>query len=127
MQAGARLLTGTHDFSSFRAMECQAKSPVRELRRLEIERRGEFVFIQAAANAFLHHMVRNLAGVLMAIGAGEREPEWAGQVLDARDRTVGGITAPPHGLYLSAIEYPPACGIPPAGAVPLLEFLASHD
>jgi len=126
MQAAARFLTGTHDFSSFRAMQCQARSPVRELRRLEIERRGEFVFIRVSANAFLHHMVRNLAGVLMTIGAGECEPGWAKDVLEARDRTVGGITAPPHGLYLSAIEYPAACGIPRPDSAPLVELLLSH-
>ena len=99
---------------------------MRELRRLEIERREEFVFIRVSANAFLHHMVRNLAGVLMTIGAGEREPEWAKGVLEARDRTVGGITAPPHGLYLSAIEYPSACGIPQADSAPLVDLLMKH-
>ena len=112
MQAAARHLVGTHDFSSFRAMQCQAKSPVRELRDLAVTRRGEFVVIKAAANAFLHHMVRNLAGVLMDIGAGEREPQWAREVLEARDRTVGGITARPDGLYLTAINYPERFGIP---------------
>jgi tRNA pseudouridine38-40 synthase len=106
MQAAAALLVGTHDFSSFRAMQCQAKSPVRSVRELTVTRHGEFVVIKAAANAFLHHMVRNLAGVLMDIGAGEKEPEWARAVLDARDRTVGGITAPPDGLYLTAVDYP---------------------
>jgi tRNA pseudouridine38-40 synthase len=112
MQVAARLLVGTHDFSSYRAMQCQAKSPVRELRALEISRHGEFVVIRACANAFLHHMVRNLAGVLMDIGAGEKEPRWAKQVLEARDRTVGGITAPPDGLYLAAVEYPAHFGLP---------------
>jgi tRNA pseudouridine38-40 synthase len=116
MQAAARHLVGTHDFSSFRAMQCQAKSPVRELRELTVARHGEFVVIKAAANAFLHHMVRNLAGVLMDIGAGEREPQWAREVLAARDRTVGGITARPDGLYLTAVDYPARFGIP---AVPL--------
>jgi tRNA pseudouridine38-40 synthase len=118
MQVAARHLIGSHDFSSFRAMQCQAKSPVRELRELSVMRRGEFVIIKAAANAFLHHMVRNLAGVLMDIGAGEREPDWAREVLEARDRTVGGITAPPDGLYLTAVDYPERFGIPkvPAAA-----------
>jgi tRNA pseudouridine38-40 synthase len=85
---------------------------VRELRRLEIRRQGDFVLIEVEANAFLHHMVRNLAGVLMTIGAGEREPDWAREVLAARDRTVGGITAPPDGLYLESISYPVTFGIP---------------
>ena len=106
MQAAAAQLTGTHDFSSFRTVHCQAKDPVRELRALDIRRRDEMVFIHVYANAFLHHMVRNIAGVLMTIGAGEREPVWAKEVLDARDRTVGGKTAPADGLCLTAVEYP---------------------
>jgi len=112
MRSAAAHLVGTHDFSSFRAMQCQAKSPVRELRALEIRREGERVIIHARANAFLHHMVRNLAGVLMTIGAGEREPAWAREVLEARDRTMAGITAPPDGLYLTGVEYPERFGIP---------------
>lgn len=112
MQAGARHLVGTHDFSSFRALQCQAKSPVRELRELRIERDGEYVILDLYANAFLHHMVRNIAGVLMTIGAGEREPEWARAVLEARDRTQGGVTAPPEGLCLTAVEYPARFQLP---------------
>jgi tRNA pseudouridine38-40 synthase len=112
MQAAAQYLPGTHDFSSFRAMQCQAKSPVRTLRELTVTRHGEFIVIKAAANAFLHHMVRNLAGVLMDIGAGEKKPEWAREVLNARDRTLGGITASPDGLYLTAVEYPAHFNIP---------------
>jgi len=119
MQAAASLLTGKHDFSSFRAMQCQAKSPVRELRRLDVCREGDLVTITAEANGFLHHMVRNLAGVLMTIGAGEREPGWAREVLEARDRTVGGITAAPEGLFLELITYPERFGIP---APPLQPF-----
>ncbi len=121
MQAAAQPLLGTHDFSSFRAIQCQAKSPVRELRRLTLNRTGDFVLIEVEANAFLHHMVRNLAGVLMTIGADEREPAWARDVLEARDRTAGGITAPPDGLYLEAITYPAHFGIP---ALPLNPFWA---
>lgn len=112
MQAAAAHLVGTHDFSSFRSVQCQAKSPVRELRTLTIERNGDFVRIHVYANAFLQHMVRNIAGVLMAIGAGEREPEWAQHVLEARARTRGGVTAPPDGLYLSEVEYPARFGLP---------------
>ena len=106
MQAAATLLTGTHDFSSFRTVHCQARDPVRELRTLTIQRKGETVLIHIYANAFLHHMVRNIAGVLMTIGAGEREPVWAQEVLAARDRTLGGMTAPADGLYLTSVEYP---------------------
>jgi len=118
MQQAAQHLLGEHDFTSFRATECQAKSPVRELRGLEIVRREEFVHIHAYANAFLQHMVRNLAGVLMTIGAGEQEPAWAKEVLQARDRQAGGVTASPNGLYLRAIEYPETFDLPrlsPAG------------
>ena len=112
MQEAARHLVGEHDFTSFRAAECQAKSPVRELRALEITRHGELVHVRAHANAFLQHMVRNLAGVLMTIGAGEREPGWAREVLEARDRAAGGVTAAPDGLYLREIEYPDSFMIP---------------
>lgn len=118
MQAAADLLVGTHDFSSYRAMQCQAKSPVRTLHALEVRRQGDRVILRVHANAFLHHMVRNLAGVLMDIGAGEREPAWAREVLEARDRTVGGITAPPHGLYLTRVDYPEQYGIPVVSASP---------
>jgi len=112
MQEAARHLVGEHDFTSFRAAECQAKSPVRELRALEVTRHGELVHVRAHANAFLQHMVRNLAGVLMTIGAGEREPVWAREVLEARDRAAGGVTAAPDGLYLREIEYPDSFKIP---------------
>ena len=112
MQQAAGHLVGKHDFSSFRAIQCQAKSPVRDMRRLEVRREGDFVVITVEANAFLHHMVRNLAGVLMAIGAGERDPDWAREVLAARDRTLGGITAAPDGLYLMTVQYPEHFEIP---------------
>lgn len=112
MQNGARHLIGEHDFTSFRAAECQAKNPVRALRALEVTRHGELVHLRAYANAFLQHMVRNIAGVLMTIGSGEREPEWAKEVLEARDRRQGGITAAPDGLYLKEIEYPEHFNIP---------------
>lgn len=112
MRQAASSLIGTHDFSSFRSVHCQAKNPVRELRQLDVEARGPFIHIIASSNAFLHHMVRNLAGVLMTVGAGERPPEWAWEVLQARDRTRGGVTAPSNGLYLIAVEYPEVFEIP---------------
>lgn len=120
MRSAAQFLIGRHDFSSFRSIECEAKSPVREIRALDVERRGEIVHLHVYANAFLHHMVRNIAGVLMAVGAGEREPSWAREVLAARDRAKGGITAPPDGLYLSTVEYPPAYEIPRLSKAPAL-------
>jgi len=112
MQTAAQGLLGTHDFNAFRSAECQAKDAVRELRALDVSRRGDYVVIHAYANAFLHHMVRNLAGVLIAIGAGERSPDWAREVLESRDRTCGGVTAPPNGLYLTQIEYPAIYNMP---------------
>lgn len=118
MQAAARYLTGKHDFSAFRSVECQAKQPVRTLMRLDVRREGERVVLDALADGFLHHMVRNIAGVLMAVGEGKREPGWAREVLEGRDRTLGGVTAPPNGLSLTAVRYPAEYGIPvPAGAL----------
>ncbi|MEO6697209.1 MAG: tRNA pseudouridine synthase A, partial [Gammaproteobacteria bacterium] len=106
MREAAQYLIGEHDFSSYRAVACQAKNPVRNVHRLEVTRHGEMIVIDIFANAFLHHMVRNIAGVLMTIGSGEREPIWAKEVLEARDRTLGGVTATPHGLTLMGVEYP---------------------
>lgn len=113
MRAAAACLIGEHDFSAFRAAGCQAKTPRREVRAIEIVRRGDWVTIEATANAFLQHMVRNIVGVLAAVGTGERPPEWAAAVLESRDRREGGITAPAHGLTLVAVEYPPHFGLPP--------------
>lgn len=109
--AGANLL-GEHDFSSFRAAGCQAKSAVRRVVDLQVRRRGDLVFIDIAANAFLQHMVRNVAGVLMEIGKGKQEPAWVEELIEARDRTRAGATAPPQGLYLSRVDYPPEHGLP---------------
>lgn len=112
MHAAGRVLVGEHDFSSYRALSCQAKSPVRTLHLLTVERHGDFVVLSVHANAFLHHMVRNIAGVLIAIGKGDRPVEWAVEVLELRNRTLGGATAPPEGLYFERVEYPPEFGIP---------------
>lgn len=120
MAAAAQALIGEHDFSSYRAVACQAKSPVRTLYRLDVLRQGELVVLDVEANGFLHHMVRNIAGVLLAIGAGEQAVEWSAEVLAARDRTLGGITAAPHGLYLVRIDYPEAFDIPRLSPPPLV-------
>ena len=114
MQEAANDLIGTHDFSSFRALGCQAKSPVRTVLYIDVRQRGERVAIEIGANAFLHHMVRNLAGVLLAIGRGDRPPGWAREILELRDRTRGGVTAPPQGLYLTRVDYPRVFGLPPS-------------
>lgn len=112
MAAAALPLMGEHDFSSYRAVACQARSPVRTIHRLEVRRQGEFILLDIEANGFLHHMVRNIAGVLLAIGAGERPVEWSREVLESRDRSTGGVTAQPWGLYLVRIDYPDEFGIP---------------
>ncbi len=116
MHQAARHLIGEHDFSSYRAVGCQAKSPIRTVTRLEVTRRGERIAIEVSANAFLHHMVRNIAGVLIAIGRGGAPPDWAREVLEYRDRTLGGVTAPPEGLCLVRASYPAHFGIPESTA-----------
>lgn len=112
MARAATSLLGEHDFSAFRASGCQAKSPVRNLRELTVTRNGEFIVLQVRANAFLQHMVRNLVGVLMAIGLGKQPAGWAAQVLASRDRRCGGVTASPSGLYLTSVQYPERFALP---------------
>jgi tRNA pseudouridine38-40 synthase len=116
MQEAAQALIGEHDFSSFRAAECQARTPMRQMHEITVERRGELLILSVLANAFLHHMVRNIAGVLIAIGTGERPVSWAREVLEARDRTKGGVTAPAAGLYLAGVRYSPNLGLPSESA-----------
>lgn len=112
MQKAANTLLGEHDFNAYRTVACQAKSPVRNLMRLDISRNNELVFLDVEANAFLHHMVRNLAGVLMSIGAGEQAISWAWEVLQTRDRRSGGVTAAADGLYLMKVNYPVEFDLP---------------
>ena len=112
MQTAARSLLGTHDFSAFRSAQCQAASPVRELRRFDVERLGRLVRVQVAADAFLHHMVRNLVGTLVYIGVGRRSPQWASEVLDRRDRAAAAPTFAACGLYLTRVEYDRALDLP---------------
>lgn len=119
MRAACGFFIGEQDFSSLRAAGCQSKSPWRNLYHLEVERHGQFVVIDVCANAFLHHMVRNIAGLLLEIGAGVEEPEWAREVLAARDRRAAGVTAPPNGLYLVHVAYPSRFGIPQQPLGPL--------
>ena len=110
-QAASRLL-GEHDFSAFRSSECQAKSPVRTLHRLEIEGRGARMDFVLCANAFLHHMVRNIVGTLIYVGQGKHAPDWAAEVLAQRDRARAAPTFAAAGLYLEQVEYPAHFALP---------------
>jgi tRNA pseudouridine38-40 synthase len=105
MQEGARHLVGRHDFSTFRDSLCQAKSPVKTLDTLAVDRTGDEIVIEARARSFLHHQVRNMAGTLQLVGLGRWPPAAVAVALDARDRRAGGPTAPPDGLYLVEIRY----------------------
>jgi len=120
MSEGAALLVGARDFSSFRDSQCQANSPVRDLMEARVARRGDIVDFTFRANAFLHHMVRNMVGALVYVGAGKQEPAWIAQLLDAKDRTRAAPTFAPDGLYLAAIAYDPAFSLPAFPAHPLL-------
>jgi tRNA pseudouridine38-40 synthase len=111
MREAAALLVGEHDFSAFRSSECQAKSPCRSLHRLDIERRGERIDFILTANAFLHHMVRNLVGSLVYVGKGRHPASWVREVLESRDRARAAPTFSPEGLYLEAIDYAPGWGL----------------
>ncbi|MFT0548131.1 tRNA pseudouridine(38-40) synthase TruA [Allopusillimonas ginsengisoli] len=123
MHDAARRLLGEHDFTSFRSAECQAASPVRTMHAIDIVRRGDYLLFTFRANAFLHHMVRNLMGALLYVGQGKKEPGWMDELLVARDRRLAAPTFAPHGLYLAAVEYPVAFGLPDLGAE---EALATH-
>lgn len=105
MRAAAARLVGKHDFSAFRAAECQAKSPIRTMHAISIESSGPYVIFEFCANAFLHHMVRNIVGSLVYIGKGRHEPEWMEAVLLSRDRSQAAPTFDASGLYLARVEY----------------------
>ena len=112
MRSAASLLVGEHDFSAFRSSECQARTPVRTLQRLELTKRGEEIDFVVRANAFLHHMVRNLVGTLVYVGKGKQPPQWVREVLDSKDRAKAAPTFGPEGLYLEAVQYPPRWSLP---------------
>ncbi len=112
MRSAVPGVLGEHDFSAFRAAECQAWTAIRELQRLELRRHGDHVVVECRANAFLHHMVRNLVGSLVRIGRGDQSPQWLQAVLEGRDRRAAGMTAPACGLYLSQVHYAERFGIP---------------
>lgn len=106
MHQAAQVLIGNHDFSSFRAQGCQSTTPRRMVYFIDVYREGDKVIMDISANAFLHHMVRNIAGVLMEIGMGKYPPDWTRQLLEIKDRKLAGITASPCGLYLGGVFYP---------------------
>lgn len=118
MQEGAHYLLGHHDFSSFRATQCQANSPYRTIHSINVSRQGENIIIDITANAFLHHMVRNIVGTLIAVGQNKQKPLWVQEVLLAKDRRHAGYTAPPEGLYLANVNYPTYFEIPSQNHLP---------
>ena len=121
MREAARALLGEHDFSSFRDAECQARSPVRNLARIDVARRGELVVFTLVANAFLHHMVRNIVGSLVYVGDGRQPVDWIAKLLEKRDRKEAAPTFMPDGLYLAGIEYDRAFILPAFPANPLVD------
>ncbi len=123
MREAAAMLLGEQDFSAFRAAECQAISPVKIMQRADIQRHGDLVVLDFVASAFLHHMVRNLVGTLVAIGQGKRRPQWIGELLASRDRRLAAPTFPSAGLYLVAVNYPARWGLPASDARDLLSLL----
>jgi tRNA pseudouridine38-40 synthase len=131
MQFAAQALMGEHDFSAFRAAECQARTPVRVLESLTVQRHAGHVVFGLTANAFLHHMVRNIVGCLVYVGCGRQPPQWLAEVLASRQRRVAAPTFSASGLYLSAVRYDPQLQLP-AGcaltlpALPVLPEMAEH-
>lgn len=123
MQEAGRLLLGEHDFSAFRSIECQAKSPVRNVRRLGIAQRGPYFIFDFTADAYLHHMVRNIVGCLVYVGKGRHRPEWLAEVLAGRDRSRAAPTFAPDGLYLAEVRYGPEWNLP--GFPPIMPFFST--
>ena len=116
MHEAAQVLLGEHDFSAFRSIECQSKTPVRRVRRIDVGRAGDTVWLEIEANAYLHHMVRNIVGTLLEVQAAPHPAALLADILNGRERRHAGMTAPATGLYLWRVEYPATYGIPaPAG------------
>jgi tRNA pseudouridine38-40 synthase len=125
MQEAIRPLVGVHDFSSWRSSECQAESPIRQMREVSVQRVDGLIEFRFHANGFLHHMVRNLVGSLVAIGAHRQSPNWMAELILARDRTLAAPTFAPDGLYLSQIDYSPVFGLPDIARHSLLPLTTS--
>ncbi len=105
MHEAGKFLIGKHDFTSFRASECQAKSPIKTVDSVEVTQSGDIISIKVSARSFLHHQIRNIAGTLVEVGKGKKDPSWIKEVLDAKNRSSAGATAPASGLYFVKVEY----------------------
>ena len=127
MHDGAQALLGEHDFSSFRAVECQSTTAMRHVDAIAVKAEGPLVVLEISANSYLQHMVRNIAGTLMMVGAGERPPGWVAETLAARDRTRAGITAPASGLYLWRVRYPKSLQVPENASSRAWDIIAGLD
>jgi tRNA pseudouridine38-40 synthase len=125
MHEAAQALLGELDFSAFRAASCQSRSPMRNVTAISVRRYADLVVLEITANAFLHHMVRNIAGALLAVGDGRKPVAWVRRLLEGGDRTLGADTAPASGLYLAAVHYPPGFGLPATPYGPPL--IAAHQ
>lgn len=112
MHQAAQYLLGENDFSSFRAAQCQSLTPWRNIHHINVTRQGEYVIVDIKANAFVHHMVRNIVGSLIEVGCGNKKPEWIDELLHMKDRTQAAATAKPDGLYLVQVDYPVEYQIP---------------
>jgi tRNA pseudouridine38-40 synthase len=117
MHAAAQALIGEHDFSAFRSVQCQSKTTVRRVEAIQVRREGDYLWLQITANAYLHHMVRNIVGTLLVVQRQADPAAAMAQVLQSGDRRCAGATAPAAGLYLWGVEYPPIYGIPAPRAV----------
>ncbi len=118
MHQAAQSLLGENDFSSFRSSMCQAKHANRYMESIRVQRQGDFIYFDITANAFLHHMVRNIVGSLLVVGRGERPVSWIRELLALKDRTRAGKTSAAEGLYLVAVRYPDEYGLPSTGMLP---------
>ncbi|PKF51769.1 tRNA pseudouridine(38-40) synthase TruA [Enterovibrio nigricans] len=119
MHEAGQYLLGENDFTSFRAAQCQSNSPWRNIHHLNVTRQGRFVIIDIKANAFVHHMVRNITGSLIAVGSKEQKPEWVKWLLEAKDRNQAAATAKAEGLYLVEVDYPAEFDLPSSPVGPL--------
>lgn len=120
MHEAAQILVGEHDFSSFRAAECQAATPVRTVKHITVRRQGALIGVEISANAFLQHMVRNIVGSLIYVGTGRESVQWLADVLHAKSRAVAAPTFDPSGLYLTGVEYPSQLELPVRGLSPFV-------